>query len=162
VPNAFRQLIRCHQKFHGSPRYDWVAVYNFADKNFDQRQGIDQYIVGQVRLLFELEQDDEVHYLAYLEWYNITDVPSISDIALGGRQRKGAPRDPETNMAIADRSREFNIVAVDAIIRAVHMQPLFAERDSARRALANNLDSYSFDSYLVNKFADRGSWEELF
>ena len=46
------QLIWCHQKFHGSPRYDWVAVYDLADKDFDQRQGTDRYLFGQVRLLF--------------------------------------------------------------------------------------------------------------
>jgi len=72
------------------------------------------------------------------------------------------PHDLETNMAVAIRSGEFNVVSVNAIIRSVHMQPLFVECDSARQALMNNRDAYSFDSYFVNKFADRGSWEELF
>jgi len=71
-------------------------------------------------------------------------------------------RDPETQMFVAERSEEFNVVSVDAIIRAVHMQPLFEEQDSARKVLANKLDVYSFHSYLVNKYADRVSWEELY
>ena len=71
-------------------------------------------------------------------------------------------RDPETQMAVAVRSGQFNIVSVNAIVRAVHMQPLFVERDSARKAYANKLDVYSFNSYLVNKYVDRGSWEEFF
>jgi len=163
---SMRQLIRCHQKFHGSPRYDWIAVYDLADKNFGQRQGIDRYLFGQARLLFELQQNEDIYHLAYLEWYDITDVPSIeaqadSDGSLR-RTQKMVPRDPETNMAVAIRSGEFNVVSVNAIIRSVHMQPLFMERDSARQALMNNRDAYSFDSYFVNKFADRGSWEELF
>ena len=61
------QLIRCHQKFHGSPRYDWVAVYDLADKNFEERQGIDRYLFGQVCLLFELEQNEDIYHLAYLK-----------------------------------------------------------------------------------------------
>jgi hypothetical protein len=121
------------------------------------REGIDKYLFGQVRLLFEMTQNDKQHHLAYLEWYNITDVP-------GDPERGGMtfPRDPETKMAVAMRSGKFNIVSVKAIIRAVHMQPFFTERDSARKALQSGLDVYSFDSYVVNKFADRLSWEELF
>ena len=71
-------------------------------------------------------------------------------------------RDPETQMAVAVRSGQFNVVSVNAIIRAVHMQPLFQEYDSARKLLAAHSDVYSLNSYLVNKYADRVSWEELF
>src|SRR5208337_2470044 len=110
--------------------------------------------------MFELKQNDKVYHLGYLEWYDITDIPSIS--GAGGKRMKMIPRDPETNMAVAIKSREFNIVSLDAIIQAVHMQPLFAECDSAHQALANKLDVYSFDLYIVNKFADWGSWEKLF
>lgn len=158
VPDVIRQLIRCKQQFYGTPRYDWVALYDLADKDFKTRQGMDKYLFAQVRLLFEIQQNNIIYKLAYLEWYNITDVPEIS---VDGKI-KMVSRDPETQMAVAVRSREFNVVSVDAIKRAIHMQPLFVECDSARKMLANKQDVYSFDSYLVNKYVDRISWEELF
>ena len=145
---TFRQLIRCTQNFHGSPRYDWVALYDLADKNFETRHGIDKYLFAQVHLLFDIEQDNEIHHLAYLEWYNITDVPENPE------NPRIVSRDPETGMAITVWSGKFNIVSVNAIVRGVHMQPVFEERDSARKALAEQLDAYSFDSYMLNKYAD--------
>ena len=155
-----RQLIRCKQQFHGTPRYDWVVVYDLSDKDFKKRQGIDKYLFAQVRLLFKIKQENKIHQLAYLEWYNITDV---SEIPESPRTRaKMAARDPETQMAVAVRSGKFNVVSVNAIVRQVHMQPLFEERNSARKKLTEKLDVYSFDSYLINKFADQMSWEELF
>ena len=156
------QLIWCHQKFHWSPWYDWVAVYGLTDKDFDQQQGIDWYLFGQVHLLFELKQNEDIYHLAYLEWYDITDVPDEVSEAQAGSRGKMVPRDPETNMAVAIKSGEFNVVSVNAIVQSVHMQPLFMECDSAHQSLMNKKNEYSFDSYLVNKFADRGSWEELF
>ncbi len=124
-----RQLIRCKQQFHGTPRYDWVAVYDLSDKDFKKRQGIDKYLFAQVRLLFKIKQENKIHQLAYLEWYNITDV---SEIPESPRTRaKMAARDPETQMAVAVRSGKFNVVSVNAIVRQVHMQPLFEERNSA-------------------------------
>jgi len=111
--NVIRQLIRCKQQFYGSPRYDWVAVYDFADQKFNTRQGIDKYLFAQVRLLFTIKQDGQIHRLAYLEWYNITDVPNV--------ERKTVARDPQTQMAVAVRSKKFNVVSVNAIIRMVHM-----------------------------------------
>jgi len=152
----FCQLICCTQKFHWSPQYDWVAVYDLTDKNFEARNGIDKYLFAQVRLLFSIEQDQKVHHLAYLEWYDIIDIPDNS------KNRKMVSRDPETGMAIARRSGKSNVVSVNAIVRGVHMQPLFEERDSARTALAKGLDAYSFNSYVLNKYADRISWEELY
>ena len=100
-----------------------------------------------------------MYNLAYLEWYNITDVLGTPET---GRRVQLVPRDPETQMAVAVKSGEFNVVSVNAIIRAVHMQPLFAKQDSARKALENHLNEYSFNSYLVNKYADQNSWEDLF
>jgi hypothetical protein len=91
-----------------------------------------------------------------LEWYNIVDVPELLN------SNRKVPRDPETGMAVAVRSGQFNIVSIDAIVRAVHMQPLFEDCNSAQKAMAYKLDVYSFDSYLVNKFADRISWEDLY
>lgn len=135
-------------------------MYDLADKDFETRQGIDRYLFAQLRLLFGIKHHEQTHHLAYLEWYDITDVPGLPEA--DGRIKMVA-RDPETQMAVAVKSGRFNIVPVNAIIRAVHMQPLFAERDSARRASsADKLDVYSFDSYLVNRFADRVSWEELY
>jgi len=131
-------------------------VYDLADKKFETRQGIDKYLFAQVRLLFEIVQDNRIHRLAYLEWYNIVDVPEVFNSS------RKVPRDPETGMAVAVRSGQFNIVSVDAIVRAVHMQPLFEDCNSAQKAMACKLDVYSFDSYLVNKFADRISWEDLY
>jgi hypothetical protein len=130
-------------------------VYDLADKHFQKRQGMDKYLFAQVRMLFEITHNHKVHQLAFLEWYNITDIPVPG-------QSIAAARDPETKMAIAVRSKQFNIVSVNAIIRTVHMQPLFLECDSAQKLLAGNLDVYSLDSYIVNKYADRVSWEELF
>src|SRR3954470_285411 len=156
--DTFRQIVRCKRQFHGTPRYDWVVVYDLEDKDLQQRQGLDKYLFAQVRILFETTHKEKVHQLAYLEWYNITDVPEV----LVPGKIKMVARDPETQMAIAVRSYQFNVVSVNAIIRAVHMQPLFQEHDSARKHLAANLDMYSFDSYLVNKYADRISWEGLY
>ena len=156
--DAYRQIVRCKRQFHGTPRYDWVVVYDLADKDFQKRQGIDKYLFAQVRALFEITHNEKVHQLAYLEWYNITDVPEASV----PEKTKMVSRDPETQMAVAIRSGEFNVVSVNAIIRAVHMQPLFQDCDSARKLLAGNLDVYSLNSYLVNKYVDRVSWEELF
>jgi len=158
-PYTLRQLIRCQQEFHGSPRYDWVVVYDLADKDFETRQGIDRYLFAQVRLLFGIKHNEQAHYLAYLEWYDIVDVPGVKDA--NGRVKMVA-RDPETQMAVAVRSGRFNVVSVSSIIRAVHMQPLFKERDSARKAFVDKLGVYSFNSYFVNRFADRVSWEELY
>jgi hypothetical protein len=134
-------------------------LYDLADKDFRKRQGIDKYLFAQVRVLFKINHELKVHHLAYLEWYSITDVPEDPEVS--GRI-KMVPRDPGTQMAVAVRSNKFNVVSVDAIIRAIHMQPLFEECDSAQKLLADNLDVYSLDLYLVNKYADRISWEELF
>jgi hypothetical protein len=136
-------------------------VFDLADKDFQKRQGIDKYLFAQVRVLFEITQNEKVHQLAYLEWYKITDVPE-APVSKKVKKVKMVTRDPETQMAVAVRSGQFNVVSVNAIIRAVHMQPLFQEHNSAQKHLAANLDMYSFDSYLVNKYADRVSWEELF
>ena len=133
-------------------------MYDLEDKDLQQRQGLDKYLFAQVRILFETTHKEKVYQLAYLEWYNITDVPEVS---VPGKIKMVA-RDLETQMAIAVWSNQFNVVSVNAIIWAVHMQPLFQEHDSARKHLAANLDMFSFDSYLVNKYADRISWEELY
>ena len=133
-------------------------MFDLADKDFRKRQGIDKYIFAQVHLLFKINHNN-VHHLAYLEWYNITDVPEHPELE---GKTKMVPRDPETQMAVAVRSGQFNVVSVNAIIRAVYMQPLFQERDSAQKLLEANLHVYSFHSYLVNKYVDRVSWEELF
>ena len=124
------------------------------DNNFEKQEGIDKYLFAWVHLLFEIEQNEVMYHLAYLEWYNITDVPGTLET---GRRVQLVPRDPETQMAVAVKSGEFNVVSVNAIIRAVHMQPLFTKQDSAQKALENHLNEYSFDSYLVNKYADRNS-----
>ena len=130
-------------------------LYDLADKQFEIRQDIDKYLFAQVHLLFKIEQDRQVHRLAYLEWYNIVDIvdPSTKNMV---------SRDYETGMAVAMRTGQFNVVSVDAIVRTVHMQPFFEECDSARKNLAGGLNVYSFHSYLVNKYVDRVSWEELF
>jgi hypothetical protein len=159
LPDIFRQIVRCKRQFHGTPRYDWVVVYDLMDKNFRKRQGIDKYLFAQVQVLFKIKQGTTVHDLAYLEWYNITDVPEDPEVS--GRIKMVA-RDPETQMAVAVQSGQFNVMSVNAIIRIVHMQPLFEEHDSAQKLIAANLDVYSFDSYLINKYADRLSWDELF
>ena len=155
--NTFHQLICCKQQFHGTCWYDWVVLYDLADKDFKIQQGIDKYLFAQVLLLFAIEQNNEVYRLAYLEWYNITDISEISE----GKVQMVA-WDSETHIATAIWSRKFNVVSVNAIIRAVHMQPLFQDHDSAQKMLENKLDAYSFDRYLVNKYVDRVSWEELF
>ena len=108
------------------PRYDLVVLYDLADKEFNTREGIDRYIFSQVHLFFELVQDNIVHKFAYLEWYNITDVPEGN---------KMVPRDLETRMHVASRSGEFNIVCVDAIIRMVYMQPFFKDCDLVQKHL---------------------------
>lgn len=153
---TIRQLIRCKRLFHGAPRLDWIATYDLADENLQERQGIDKYLFAQVHLFFEIRQKDKIFRLVYLEWFDVTDVPKVP-----GR-RSTVPRDPETGMAITVRSNRFSIVSVDDIIRAVHMQPLFEELDSARRALSENMNMYSFQKYVLNKYADRLSWEEMF
>lgn len=91
-----------------------------------------------------------------MEWYDITDVPKNPE------ERELVARDPETRMAVAVRSGRFNVVSVNSIVRAVHMQPLFEDHDSAQRLLAAKSDVYSVDTYLVNKYVDRLSWEEIF
>jgi hypothetical protein len=154
-----RQIIRCKKEFHGTPRNDWVVIHDFADEEFEKRQGIDKYLFAQVRLLFKLTQDEVVHNLAYLEWYDITDVPAIPE---DEEEIEMVARDPETQMAVAVRSGRFNVVSVDCIVRAVHMIPLFKEYNSARQHVASNANVHSFDTYLVNKYADRLSWEEIF
>ena len=153
--NLLRQLVRCKQQFHGSSRYDWVVLYDVADKKLNTRQEIDKYLFAQVRLFFKIQQDDKVHQLAYVEWFNIVDVDDP-------RTKKKIPRDLETGMAVAEWTGQFNVVSVDAIVRTVHMQPLFEECDSARKSSASKLDVCSIQSYLVNKYADYISWEELF
>jgi len=132
-----------------------VVLYDIADKQFKTRQGLDRYLIAQVHLMFKIHQNGVLYQLAYLEWFNIEDI--VDSVT-----KKKVPRDLETGMAVAVRSGHFNVVSVDAIIRTVHMQPLFEDCDSARKSLANGLNVYSFRSYLVNKYADRVSWEELF
>jgi hypothetical protein len=158
-PDIFRQIVRCNRQFFGTPRYDWVVLYDLADNNFEKRQGIDKYLFAQVHVLFEIKHENSIHHLAYLEWFDITDV--AEDPKVLGKITM-VTRDPETQMAVAVRSGKFNVVSVNAIIRTVHMQPLFPEQDSAQNLLKANLDVYSFHSYLVNKYVDRISWDEIF
>jgi len=70
------------------------VLYDLVDKQFEIRQGIDKYLFAQVRLLFKIEQDRQVHRLAYLEWYNIVDIedPGTKTIV---------SHDCETGMAVA-------------------------------------------------------------
>ena len=108
-------------------------VYDLADEDLETREGIDRYLFTQVRLLCEFKRNEQIHHLAYVEWYDIVDVPGTKDA--NGRTKMVA-RDPETQMAVVARSGRF--------IRAVHMQSLFDDRDSARKGFADKLDGYSF------------------
>lgn len=140
----FRQILRCKRSFHGAPRYDWVGVYDLEDEEFESRNGLDKFLIGQLQLLFAIYQDNRQYNLAYIEWYDIGD------------------KDHETGMWIVTRSGNYNVVSVEAIVRGIHLQPLFDSNDVARRTLLKHNNEYSFKQYLVNKYVDRASWEELY
>ena len=71
-------------------------------------------------------------------------------------------RDKETGMCIIDQSQKYNIIGVEAIVQSIHLQPLFEEWNSAIKARSCNWNFYSFDTYVVNKFSDRASWEMFY
>jgi hypothetical protein len=140
---SLRQIIRAHRSFHGSPRYDWFLIYDP-----EQRQdcyGIDCYKIGQALLFLETNQDKKKYYLAYVNWF---------------ARRKNV--DHETGMHIVERTKKFNVIDISEIMRLVHLQPLFEERDAAIKARSKNWNVYSFDKYLVNKYSDRAIWEILY
>src|SRR5688572_13473812 len=69
--------------FHGNPLYDWVVIYD--KKTTDEEwYGIDNFVVGQLKFLAEIEMDECIHHLALIHWF---DLPG--------------KRDPETKMSIA-------------------------------------------------------------
>jgi hypothetical protein len=95
-------------------------------------------------LLFQI-QDDHAHHLAYVEWYDVAD-----------------QRDQETFMSVVRRSGRYNVVSIHAIVRGVHLMPFFDSRNAAQKALESNKNVYEFEKYVINKYVDRTSWEEIY
>jgi hypothetical protein len=120
--------------------YDWEAL----NKRGEDVYGLDQFKIGQVRLLFSIEQNSTKYQLAYIQWFNI-----------------GA-RDTETKMSVAFRTEEYNIIGVDAIVRNIHLIPFFETPNSATNMRQQNIDEYSLPKYLVNHYSDAEAWEEFY
>ena len=106
---------------------------------------MDCYKISQVCLFLEVIQNSRKYYLAYVNWFI-----------------KCKVSDKETGMCIIDQSQKYNVIGVEAIVQSVHLQPLFEEWDSAIKAYSLNWNVYLFDTYIVNKYIDRASWEMLY
>ena len=106
---------------------------------------MDCYKISQVCLFLEVIQNSRKYHLAYVNWFI-----------------KRKVSDKETGICIIDQSQKYNVIGVEAIVQSVHLQPLFEERDSAIKAYSLNWNVYLFDTYIVNKYIDRASWEMLY
>jgi len=142
-----KNIIRCNPKFYGEPRYDWIALYDWEDliKRKEDVYGLDEFKIGQIHLLFTIEQGGTIHHLAYIQWFEISN-----------------QRDPDTQMSIATRTQKFNVIGIDAIVRNIHLIPFFESQNSARTAQYLQKNIYSFDKYLVNHYSDREAWEMFY
>ena len=106
---------------------------------------MDHYKIGQLCLFLEVIENSRKYHLAYVNWFI-----------------KCKVSDKETCMCIVDQSHKYNVIGVEAIVQSVHLQPLFKEQEYAIKANSCNWSVYSFDTYVVNKYIDRASWEMFY
>ena len=139
--DTIKNIIRCNTEFHGHSKRDWVVVWD-SEKLQKEVYGINQYKVGQLQLLFSINQNEHRYNLAYIEWFNIAD-----------------RADHETQLPIATRMKRFSVIEVSDIVRNIHLIPYFESQNSAITAKQICQDIYSFKKYLVNPYSDREAWE---
>ncbi|KAJ6461522.1 hypothetical protein C8R47DRAFT_921810, partial [Mycena vitilis] len=138
----YRERIRSNPKWHGYARRDTVLV----DVDGPVMKGL---VVGRALLFFSFEFADREYQCALVHWF----------VPVGN-----APDpDPDTGMWVVEPESAagtpaMEVIDVDAIARACHLQP-FAQM--SRRPVGirtgNSLDA--FNTYFVNQYADHHMYE---
>ncbi|KAG6824535.1 hypothetical protein H0H92_006573 [Tricholoma furcatifolium] len=131
----------------GPPRRDCILVSQDPDA-----KGMAGMEVARAILFFSFTYNNTILPCALVEWFTT---------------RRHQPC-PKTGMWITDRdyrrdgSRVNEVIHVDAIVRGVHLIPVYGNDDfiSQDITFANSLDRY--DTFYINKYADHHANEIIF
>ncbi len=126
--------------WEGTPRFD--CIFASGDPALSGFRGL---LVGRVRLLFSFFHQGHKHSCALVEWFSA----------------HGDSPDGDTGLWVVTPDftpgglRERGVIALDSIIRAAHLIPIYGPDFLPLNFNPRDIDVLdAFAAYFVNKFAD--------
>lgn len=111
----------------------------------NKRNGFSGMDIARAMLLFSFNHENVTYPCVLVQWF----------------RRVANQPCPETGMWIVEKESGMDVIHLGAVIRGVHLLPVFGEDFVPHQHLPEHtLDA--FDTFYVNKFADHHSHETLF